>query len=54
LEVNGKKIEEINYDGLFVYLPWTNIKLGENSLSISFEAEYANNGEGLHSFIDID
>ncbi|KRX11163.1 hypothetical protein PPERSA_10930 [Pseudocohnilembus persalinus] len=55
LYINENKIQNINYDGLFVHMPGSNFKLKEkNTIFINYKNFYANDGNGLHSFVDSD
>lgn len=37
-----------------IHLPSQNLKTGLNKLYVNFGNDYANDGSGLHSFIDVD
>jgi aminopeptidase N len=56
LTVNGASIsnpESIRKDR-FLSLPESNLKIGENTVTIGFKNKFATNGQGLHGFIDTD
>lgn len=57
--VNGKKVEtQDNYESLrdrrFLHLPKDTLKEGKNEVKIRYTSSYANDGLGLHSFVDTD
>ncbi|WDD98859.1 aminopeptidase N [Thalassomonas actiniarum] len=49
--VNGEEVS-IDYNQWFITLSEQNLKLGRNSVSVSFERKHSTNGEGLHRFKD--
>ncbi|WDE14670.1 aminopeptidase N [Thalassomonas haliotis] len=51
LVVNGEEVS-IDYNQWFITLSEQNLKLGRNSVSVSFERKHSTNGEGLHRFED--
>ncbi|EGR28494.1 hypothetical protein IMG5_174220 [Ichthyophthirius multifiliis] len=58
--INGKEVQKTQnsynniWDGLFIRVPSHYLINGKNQISIYFHSEYANNGLGLHSFVDTD
>ena len=51
LIVNGKTIKP-NYNQWFITLPSEQLKVGHNSVMVSFTRKYSTIAEGLHRFID--
>ena len=51
LVVNGKEVDA-DYNQWFITLSEQDLKLGRNSVSVSFERKHSTNGEGLHRFKD--
>jgi aminopeptidase N len=56
LVMNGKNIEKINWNGLFINLPKGELKApgNDNVIYLEFSCKYVNDGSGLHSFVDTD
>jgi aminopeptidase N len=57
--INGTKVETSdNYESLrdrrFLKLPQANLKQGKNEVRIKYGSVYANDGLGMHSFVDTD
>ncbi|WDE05647.1 aminopeptidase N [Thalassomonas viridans] len=51
LVVNGKTVEA-DYNQWFITLSEQDLRLGRNSVSVSFERKHSTDGEGLHRFKD--
>ena len=54
LTINGTKIDSVQWNNLFITLPAATLKLEKNCVEIVFSCNYANDGSGLHSFVDTD
>jgi aminopeptidase N len=52
LEINGQKIASPNYDGLAIKLDGSMLKVGPNSILLSYRGTYSNEGTGLYRFVD--
>ena len=51
LLVNGKTIAP-KYNQWFITIDSADLKVGRNSISVSYEREHNTNGEGLHRYVD--
>ncbi|CAD8060911.1 unnamed protein product [Paramecium primaurelia] len=55
LVVNGNKINNLDWNGLFIKVPKENLSTSQkNRVNIQFDQNYAKDGCGLHGFIDKD
>jgi aminopeptidase N len=52
--VNGVKTENISHDGHFIHLHQVSMNVGKNVILVHLKNKYANDGNGLHSFMDTD
>ncbi|HWM28852.1 MAG TPA: aminopeptidase N, partial [Woeseiaceae bacterium] len=51
LQVNGTPVP-VAYNGFFLTLPAQALQTGENSVFVSYEHNYSEDGTGLHRFVD--
>ena len=51
LRVNGTPVQ-VTYNGLFLTLPAEALRAGENSVLVTYEHDYGEDGTGLHRFVD--
>jgi aminopeptidase N len=51
LEVNASPVP-VAYNGFFLTLPSEALQTGENSVSVTYEHDYSEDGTGLHRFVD--
>jgi aminopeptidase N len=51
--VNNIKTDLV-HDGHFIHINQASMKVGKNEVLVQLKNEYANNGNGLHSFMDTD
>ena len=51
LIVNGKKVQP-QYNQWFITLAPSELRVGRNTVSVSFQREHSTNGEGLHRYVD--
>lgn len=54
LIINGKKVENVEYDKSFLKLPKDHLKEGPNNIIVQFKTKYDNDGQGCVSFVDVD
>jgi aminopeptidase N len=51
LRVNGRPVP-VTYNGFFLTLPAEALQTGENSVLVTYEHDYSEDGTGLHRFVD--
>ena len=51
LRVNGEPVQ-VAYNGYFLTLPAAALRTGENSVFVTYEHNYGEDGTGLHRFVD--
>ncbi len=53
LIVNGDRVGRPSYNGFFIEIPQEKLKIGDNSILVTYTHDYSKNGSGLYRYVDV-